>query len=121
MTVDTPTAGASSIDPNRIRRLTETQLAGFRDRTGRSAAFYERAEKVMPNGVPSSFQANDPWPVYIERGSGADVWDVDGNQHVDFHNGFGVMCIGHANPAVGAVLNDPHHHGKPFASLTHAP
>ena len=52
----------------------------------------------MPKGVPSSFQENDPWPVYIERGTGAQVWDVDGNEYVDFHNGFGVMCIGHANP-----------------------
>ena len=52
----------------------------------------------MPNGVPSSFQANDPWPVYIDRGEGSRVWDVDGNEYVDFHNGFGVMCIGHANP-----------------------
>ena len=56
------------------------------------------AVKVMPNGVPSSFQENDPWPVYIERGEGSRVWDVDGNEYVDFHNGFGVMCIGHANP-----------------------
>ena len=52
----------------------------------------------MPKGVPSSFQENDPWPVYIERGKGAQVWDVDGNEYIDFHNGFGVMCIGHANP-----------------------
>ena len=52
----------------------------------------------MPDGVPSSFQENDPWPVYIDRGEGSRVWDVDGNEYVDFHNGFGVMCIGHANP-----------------------
>ena len=46
----------------------------------------------MPNGVPSSFQENDPWPVYLERGAGSRVWDVDGNEYVDFHNGFGVMA-----------------------------
>ena len=54
----------------------------------------------MPGGVPSQFQKNDPWPVYIERGSGAQVWDVDGNEYLDFHNGFGVMCVGHANPVI---------------------
>ena len=58
----------------------------------------------MPNGVPSSFQVNDPWPVYLERGQGARVWDVDGDEYVDFHNGFGVMAIGHANPTVGAAV-----------------
>ena len=46
----------------------------------------------MPGGVPSSFQENDPWPVYIERGEGSSVWDVDGNEYADFHNGFGVCA-----------------------------
>ena len=72
----------------------------------------------MPNGVPSSFQANDPWPVYIERGEGTDVLDVDGNEYVDFHNGFGVMCIGHANPTVGAAVKARVDLGTHFAAPT---
>jgi glutamate-1-semialdehyde 2,1-aminomutase len=72
----------------------------------------------MPNGVPSSFQSNDPWPVYIERGDGARVWDVDGNEYVDFHNGFGVMCIGHANPRVGAAVKARVDDGTHFAAPT---
>ena len=106
------------MDPKRIAELTEAQQARFRERTGGSARYYQRAEKVMPNGVPSSFQENDPWPVYIERGSGADVWDVDGNQYVDFHNGFGVMCIGHANPIVGAAVKARVDQGTHFAAPT---
>ena len=58
----------------------------------------------MPGGVPSQFQKNDPWPVYLERGEGARVWDVDGNEYLDFHNGFGVMCVGHANPVIAAAV-----------------
>ena len=72
----------------------------------------------MPGGVPSSFQENDPWPVYLERGAGARVWDVDGTEYVDFHNGFGVMCIGHANPAVGAAVKARHDEGTHFAAPT---
>ena len=41
------------------------------DRTPQSKERYERGVKVMPNGVPSSFQVNKPWPVYLERGQGA--------------------------------------------------
>ena len=41
------------------------------DRTPQSKERYERGVKVMPNGVPSSFQVNEPWPVYLERGQGA--------------------------------------------------
>ena len=84
----------------------------------RSAETYERAVKSMPNGVPSSFQENDPWPVYIDRGEGSRVWDVDGNEYVDFHNGFGVMCIGHANPTVGAAVKAQVDRGTHFAAPT---
>jgi glutamate-1-semialdehyde 2,1-aminomutase len=109
---------ASAIDQKLVNRLTEEQMARFREHTGTSAAYYERARKVMPGGVPSSFQENDPWPVYIERGEGALVWDVDGSEYVDFHNGFGVMCIGHANPTVGAAVKARVDQGTHFAAPT---
>jgi glutamate-1-semialdehyde 2,1-aminomutase len=79
---------------------------------------YERAASVMPGGVPSSFQRNDPWPTYIERGRGAQVWDVDGNEYLDFHNGFGVMCVGHANPVVAAAVKARMDDGSHFAAPT---
>jgi glutamate-1-semialdehyde 2,1-aminomutase len=109
---------ASAIDQKLLNKLTEEQMARFREHTPTSAAYYERARKVMPGGVPSSFQENDPWPVYIERGEGALVWDVDGSEYVDFHNGFGVMCIGHANPTVGAAVKARVEQGTHFAAPT---
>jgi glutamate-1-semialdehyde 2,1-aminomutase len=118
MGVESSTTGASGIDRKRIESLTEGQMAAFRERTGHSAEYFQRATKVMPNGVPSSFQANDPWPVYVERGHGAQVWDVDGNEYRDFHNGFGVMCIGHANPEVGAAVKARVDQGTHFAAPT---
>src|SRR4051794_35439190 len=108
----------SEIDPKRVAALSEAQNEVFRNRTGASARTYERALKVMPGGVPSSFQVNDPWPVYLERGEGSRVWDVDGNEYVDFHNGFGVMCIGHANPVVGAAVKARIDEGTHFAAPT---
>ena len=101
MTVETTATGAHSIDRTRIAELTEREMAKLAERTPASKERYERAVKVMPKGVPSSFQENDPWPVYVDRGEGTRVWDVDGSEYVDFHNGFGVMCIGHANPDGG--------------------
>ncbi len=118
MTVETTTSGGSALDRKRLAALTERQQEQFRNRTAASARTYERAVKVMPNGVPSSFQSNDPWPVYIERGKGSRVWDVDGNEYLDFHNGFGVMCIGHANPTVGAAVKARVDEGTHFAAPT---
>jgi glutamate-1-semialdehyde 2,1-aminomutase len=106
------------IDRKRIAALTEAQQEQFRNNTGASAKTFERAVKVMPNGVPSSFQENDPWPIYIVRGQGSRVWDVDGNEYTDFHNGFGVMAIGHANPTVGAAVKARIDEGTHFAAPT---
>jgi glutamate-1-semialdehyde 2,1-aminomutase len=108
----------TTIDRKRIAELTEAEQETYRNRTGTSARTYERAVKSMPNGVPSSFQANEPWPVYIDRGEGSRVWDVDGNEYVDFHNGFGVMCIGHANPTVGEAVKAQVDNGTHFAAPT---
>src|ERR1700754_995164 len=103
MTATTP--AAATIDPDRVAALTERQRATFRERTAASGRMFERAAEVMPGGVPSQFQAGEPWPVYLERGEGARVWDVDGNEYLDFHNGFGVMCVGHANPVIAGAVN----------------
>jgi glutamate-1-semialdehyde 2,1-aminomutase len=108
----------AGVDRKRLAALTEQQQETFRNRTGASAQTYARAVEVMPNGVPSSFQANDPWPVYVVRGHGTRVWDVDGNEYVDFHNGFGVMCIGHANLEVGAAVKARVDEGTHFAAPT---
>jgi glutamate-1-semialdehyde 2,1-aminomutase len=118
MTVETTAAGQSAIDRQRIAELTEREMAKLTERTPASKQRHERAVKVMPGGVPSSFQENDPWPVYIERGEGTRVWDVDGRQYSDFHNGFGVMCIGHANPTVGAAVKARVDLGTHFAAPT---
>src|SRR3954447_22948623 len=101
-----------------VASLLEREKARLVDRTRRSGEYYERAHAVMPGGVPSSFQRNHPWPVYIERGRGAQVWDVDGNEYLDFHNGFGVMCVGHANPVIAAAVKARMDEGTHFAAPT---
>src|SRR5215210_2132136 len=116
MTATTP--AAAPIDPQRVAALTERQRLVLRERTVRSGAYFERARAVMPAGVPSQFQRNDPWPIYLDRGIGSRVWDVDGNEYVDFHNGFGVMCVGHANPRIAAAVKARMDEGTHFAAPT---
>src|SRR6187200_88660 len=118
MTVEPTASVSSTIDRMRIAELMEREMARQRERTPESAQRYQRAVRVMPKGVPSSFQENDPWPVYVERGEGTRVWDVDGNEYVDFHNGFGVMCIGHANEKVGGAVKARVDLGTHFAAPT---
>ncbi len=114
----TSTLDRTAVDPARIAALTEREKATLIERTRRSGEYFARASAVMPGGVPSQFQKNDPWPVYLERGEGARVWDVDGNEYLDFHNGFGVMCVGHANPTIAAAVKTRMDQGTHFAAPT---
>jgi glutamate-1-semialdehyde 2,1-aminomutase len=107
-----------TIDRARVRALIELERGKLLDRTQGSQAFYERALSVMPRGVPSSFQAADPRPIYLTHGEGSRVFDVDGNEYVDFHNGFGVMCVGHAHPAIVRAVSERAARGSHFAAPT---
>lgn len=111
-------APVSAVQPGRVAELTRREQERFLERTARSGELHERARRVMPNGVPSSFQAGKPRPIYLERGEGSSVWDVDGHEYVDFHNGFGVMCVGHAHPAIVRAVEEQARHGTHFAAPT---
>jgi glutamate-1-semialdehyde 2,1-aminomutase len=109
---------SQTIDRARVRELTERERAKLLARTEGSQAYFDRARAVMPRGVPSSFQAADPRPIYLSHGEGSRVWDVDGNEYVDFHNGFGVMCVGHAHPAIVRAVSERAARGSHFAAPT---
>src|SRR5919206_4565063 len=106
------------IDRRRIEELTEREEARLNERTPRSHTMYERAHNVLSGGVASSYQLRDPWPIYLERGDGPRVWDVDGNEMFDFHNGFGSMIQGHAHPAIGRAVKERYDQGTHFAAPT---
>lgn len=107
-----------TLDRMRIRELTEREQRKFNERTPKSGEMYERARRSMVNGVPSSYQVRDPWPVYLREGRGSRVWDIDGNEYVDFHNGFGSMVQGHGHPAIVEAVRNQVAHGTHFASPT---
>ncbi|MGH2723910.1 MAG: aspartate aminotransferase family protein [Actinomycetota bacterium] len=102
----------------RAREIAEREAAGLLERTPASARLYERAVGSLPLGVASSFQANDPYPIYLARGRGSRVWDVDGTEYVDFHNGFGTMAVGHAHPKVAEAIERAARTGTHFAVST---
>jgi glutamate-1-semialdehyde 2,1-aminomutase len=106
------------IPRQRIAELVEREEKALNDRTQRSKEMYARAQVHLSGGVASSYQLRDPWPIYLERGTGPRVWDVDGNEMWDFHNGFGSMVQGHAHPAIGAALAERYASGTHFAAPT---
>ena len=93
-----------SINMERVAELTEIESKRLNERTKGSGDMYNRARNSLSGGVASSYQLREPWPIYLERGQGPKVWDVDGNEMWDFHNGFGSMLQGHAHPVIGLSL-----------------
>jgi glutamate-1-semialdehyde 2,1-aminomutase len=111
------TAGDDPIT-RRAREVLAAERARLLERTPASRALYERASRVMPLGVASSFQAAEPYPVYLSHGLGASVWDADGTEYYDFHNGFGTMAVGHAHPLVVEAIERAARRGTHFAVTT---
>lgn len=104
----TDTSSAVAVDPRLVERATairQRELAAYAERTKRSQAATERARKVLPLGVPSSFQAYDPHPIVVRHASGARMVDVDDNEYIDFDMGFGALFAGHMHPAVRRAVS----------------
>ncbi|MGH2572665.1 MAG: aspartate aminotransferase family protein [Actinomycetota bacterium] len=102
----------------RARAIRQRERERLLKQTTASARLYERAIRSMPLGVASSFQANDPYPVYLKRGRGSRVWDVDGNEYLDYHSGFGVNVVGHAHPKIVEAVRRAALSGAHFAATT---
>jgi glutamate-1-semialdehyde 2,1-aminomutase len=91
-----------------------------RDRR-RSREIFERAEKVLVGGVNSpvrAFKSVGGEPLIIERGSGAYLYDADGNTLLDYVCSWGAMLLGHANAAVSAAIADQAQRGTSFGVTT---
>ncbi|HRA46517.1 MAG TPA: aspartate aminotransferase family protein [Thermomicrobiales bacterium] len=104
------------ISRERVAKLVAREEDRLNEYSGQSSVMYERAKVHMVNGVPSSYQTRDPWPIYIAQGKGSKIWDVDGVERVDFHNGFGSMVQGHAHPAIVKAVQERVALGTHFAA-----
>ena len=106
---------AEPIAPGRVAELIANEEAAFKAKRKRSDELWKKARTYIPRGVPSSFQDAAPQPVFADRGKGSRIWDVDGNEYVDFHNGFGVMVVGHAHPLIVEAISQRAAKGTHFA------
>ncbi|OGP74021.1 MAG: glutamate-1-semialdehyde-2,1-aminomutase [Deltaproteobacteria bacterium RBG_16_49_23] len=87
----------------------------------RSIALYRRALGLIPGGVNSpvrAFKAIGIPPVFIERAKGSKIWDVDGNEYVDYVGSWGPMIMGHAHPRIVRALKKTAPKGTSFGAPT---
>ena len=84
--------------------------------TPKSAELYRRALEVMPGGTTRTTVYFSPHPVYMARGEGCRVWDVDGNERLDFICNYTALILGHAHPSVVAAIREQASLGTAFAA-----
>src|SRR5712664_4165306 len=100
--------------------MSATQAKLKRERK-RSREIVGRAERVLVGGVNSpvrAFRAVGGEPLIIERGSGAHLYDADGNELLDYVCSWGAMILGHANPAISEAIADQARRGTSFGVTT---
>jgi glutamate-1-semialdehyde 2,1-aminomutase len=98
-----------------LDRIIAAERERFLGRMGRSRQQTEQARSHLAGGVTSSWQISDPHPIWIDRGRGSRVWDLDGNEYVDYHGGFGAMLAGHAHPLIVKAITERLELGTHFA------
>ena len=88
-----------------------------------SSELYRRAVKVLPGGVNSPVRAMGSIgrePIFIERGDGAELVDVDGNRYLDWVGSWGPLILGHAHPDVVEAVTAAARRGTSYGAATEA-
>src|SRR5680860_666124 len=85
----------------------------------RSESLFEQTKKLFPGGVHSpvrAFKSVDGTPVFIDRGEGCMIYDVDGNSYIDFCNSWGPLILGHKYPSVISKVRETIEKGLTFGT-----
>ncbi len=108
-------ASDTSFPEEALDALVAQEEQTFLARQPRSGELYERARRVLAGGVTSNWQITRPQPVFIDHGHGSRIVDVDGNEYVDLHGGYGAGLAGHAHPAIVEAVTAQVRRGTHFA------
>ena len=81
-----------------------------------SRQMHDRALRAMPGGTTRTTTYFEPYPLYIERGEGCRVWDVDGTERLDMIGNYTAMILGHAHPKIVEAIRRQAGRGTGFAA-----
>jgi glutamate-1-semialdehyde 2,1-aminomutase len=72
----------------------------------KSRELFEEARKLTPGGVHSALRFSDPYPIFISKAKGANIYDADDNEYIDYHLAFGPVVLGHNHPSIVAAVKN---------------
>ncbi len=111
-------AAQVEFDLDLIDELIRREEATLEPTRGASIAYRATADRFVAGGVASSWQDSPPHAIFIDRGKGNRIWDIDQNEYIDFHLGYGAMVVGHAHPKIVEAIQRQAELGTHFAQPT---
>src|SRR5437667_11285527 len=106
---------ASSVGPRRVYRpearwrseMTRSDAeTGLAAKTKASRGYANRARRSLPGGVTAGVKYFDPYPIAMKKAKGCRLWDLDGNEYLDYCLSFGPLLLGHGHPRIVKALRD---------------
>ncbi len=107
----------TTVDPTRSGAATRPAASGWPVTTTESEKLFARATAVSPGGVQGEGRSASPYPLFMTRAQGSRIWDVDGNEFIDFHSSFGAVLLGHNDARINAAVRRAmDEHGVSFST-----
>lgn len=75
-------------------------VSEYKAKTKKSAERFELAQRHLPGGVTGNVKFYSPYPIYAKKARGSHLWDLDGNEYIDYMLCFGPLIVGHGHPRV---------------------
>jgi glutamate-1-semialdehyde 2,1-aminomutase len=94
------------VEKRESKEVLESEKVTFESRTKKSLAMFNSAKESTPFGVHSNYRFTDPYPIYGRKSRGQRIWDVDGNEYLDFNMGFGALVTGHSHPVLVEAISE---------------
>lgn len=76
------------------------EIKRYTEKTSKSLEFYKEACKVMPGGTTANIKFFAPYPIVMDKGKGSRLYDLDGNEYIDYLLSYGALILGHGHPRV---------------------
>lgn len=86
----------------------------FKKKNSTSYKIFEESKRFTPCGVHSNYRVHDPFPIFVNKAKGSRIWDVDGNEYIDFNMAFGALVTGHSHPILVEELKKTIEEGSIF-------
>src|SRR5215467_616997 len=83
-----------------------------------SEKLFLHAKKIIPSGINSPVRYYDPYPFFVSKSKGSMMWDVDGNEYIDFCNAYGALLLGHRRKEIITAIDKQLKKGTMYCAPT---